>query len=299
MTLSMAESLIDECFRTGERVALLGGEPTEYPEFIELLEYVAKKKHLNQKSPEFLLISNFLFGDEKVGKALKEFQEAHEKYMGFLLNVAEMSKTQLALFLKNVEMFVLPSSKLSPGITLNKNLEASYYINNLKPIIDTGKVKNIRLSVPNPLPGSISFDEYYEEEMPVYRQQSYDLIKWGLSELIEVSFDCGTTECFFEEPLTLDFVNRFTAKRENKLGCSAGALDIKPTGDLMPCYPGSHITTNIHDYDTLKEAESKVLYLKRYYETKAPPKKCLNCEKFLTSCHGPCVGFYGEENEIN
>ena len=286
------KEIVNQSEAIGEGISLLGGEPTMYPQFIELLDYLLERKLADRLSQPVLLISNLLFKDINIAYKLEEVLRKGLD-LNFLLNVAEMSSKQMELFLRNIK--AIPSAEVSPGITLSKNIKSSYYIKNLATIIDQCNVTSIRLSIPNPMYGTIVFEDYHNNEMPIYRQQLKDIIDFCLENEIEPSFDCGTTLCLFQAPLDGDKYLKYVHSEESSgYGCNNCALDLKPDGTMISCYPGEFISDNISNHQNeLLPLIKSVRAKKQYFETQASaPKMCLDCEHYLKLCHGPCVGFY-------
>lgn len=303
MTLERAKFLCEQLYQEGERISLLGGEPTLYPDFVPLLNHIKTlyrtARPQDEEREPVLLISNFLFDNETTGQAIQEAL-VEGVPLSFLFNVAEMSEKQLEQFKHNVKSYLKVDDTLaaiSPGITLNKKLPSSYYTDILENISNYATISSIRTSVPNPMPGSISFEDYQQDEMPIYRQQLRDIIEWSIDHRVKVNFDCGITRCLFEEPLPLDFVNQWVP-REQRLGCNNAALDMKPDGTLISCYPGSHIHDTLDNHNNNVAALiSKVQAKKKYMTSIAEkPNVCLSCPYYLRECQGPCIGFYNTSN---
>lgn len=299
LPLDKAKSIVDQLMAIGERISLLGGEPTIYPDFVPLMDYIIEK-YTEGARPEsaLLLVSNFLFTDTEVGDVIAKALQK-KLPLRFLLNAAEMTKSQLEIFNHNLVTYVKPFSEdgqvISPGITLSKKMKSSYYINILSQINDEFKLESIRASVPNPMRGSVDFSDYKDNEMPIYRRQLRDIIDWGIAHQIKVSFDCGITECLFEEPLPRKFIDQWVPMNRRS-GCASTALDLKPDGTLIPCYPGDFIEDNMSNhFSELKPLISKIQAKKRRYISEAKrPEVCLSCKHFKITCDGPCIGFYNE-----
>ena len=295
-----------------QEVKLLGGEPTIYPHFVELMEWLTSKaeerKTLNQSWIKICIVSNFLFRDEKVGKSIDEYAKAGHKF-SCLINTAEMNEEQKILVAFNIKSYVLNhlNAGLTLGFTLNCEYSFDYYKDNLDYLYDE-VIKNrplsetpvmIRLSLQNPEAGKTTFEEMLEKKT-LYGRLINGFVEWGIDHRTKVKFDCGIFYCMFDKSVQA-YLTEWAGGNMN--GCNGGAEDIFPDGKMINCYPGSIIQSNYHKYKsilpTMKEITNKTNLFRSIAQ---PPKTCQSCEYYLKQCKGPCLGYFNvtteEEREI-
>lgn len=272
-----------------EDVKLLGGEPTLYSNFKELLDYCKTIEN------NIVLISNFLIYKDDIKNAIKDFQE--QKNLNFLLNVSETTEKQYQTISNNIKELVFNKS-ISLGFTLDKDRSFENYKIWLDRFMkDVGsKIKNIRVSVPFP-----NFKKGDKKEFYLYKNYTYtdlmeQFIKWGMMNDIFLSIDCGLFPCMFRSDKQRDyFLERV---RDLQLGCSGGAFDVFSNNKASLCYPGKDIIVDLNKYDNLQSAFNELIIRKRYQYAKKDrlPKECRSCEFLNKQCAGPCLGFLDLED---
>lgn len=290
-----------------DQIKLLGGEPTRYPDFIKLMNWLTEivKERISSNTPMSTvnLISNFLYEDENILKSIKNHIDTGAPF-GLLLNVSEMTERQNEIVCSNLLSLMssnFDNTNLSFGFTINKKLSFSYYeniLNNLNNKIVSVhrniKTKDkyipihIRLSLTNPEHNTLRFSDFLKDKS-IYSKIILDFISWGRQNNMKVRFDCGIYKCLFDEKElseVLDWSDSFTS------GCAGSALDLFPTGDMINCYPTSQIKTSYFKYNNIiplcneVELRHRLLRAEREY-----PEECKCCKYFMKGCNGPCSGY--------
>ncbi len=143
---------------------LLGGEPTKYPHFKELMKWLINlaNERLKDKTPmtEPQLISNFLFTDSDIGDLLLQYYKTNSKF-NLLLNASEFaSEKQFDLFIDNINKYTVFQNNVSValGFTMFHDNDFEFYEKTLDRLYDEYISKNtlkshlpqIRLSIANP-----------------------------------------------------------------------------------------------------------------------------------------------------
>jgi radical SAM protein with 4Fe4S-binding SPASM domain len=322
MSLDFAKDLIDAAFNDRERLAFLGGEPTESPYFNEIFSYAGDRlietyEEDLERPQNMLLISNFLFTDPSIGETIQKVDERilqflanvrgvtdidpRESALGYLLNASEFTQeSQFDLFVSNVKKYI--TSDISPGFTLDITKSPQSYIDKLIRFTEEGiLINSLRLSVPNLMAGTTTFSEYRETYFDKIREQIVAISDHidGLDDedRYDMHFDCGATVCLFDEdPESKLYYRRFL--RSSKLGCGSSALDIKPTGEMISCWPIDFITANIKDYNMDSEAiQGYIRNTQKIQSSYGLPEECKSCKHFMGDCNGPCFALYAKNRE--
>ena len=288
---------------------LLGGEPTKYPYFVEMMDYIYEgyKKvrdsgDLEKLSilPRICVTSNFLIDDDNVREVIKKVAHEFPKKVAFLLNISEASQEQVERISKEVENCIKPESNVSLSFTVNNTFEYYKKILDLSyaKIIKPRQEKNknsttIRMSAVNPQPNSeISFDEYMEKENEKTFNVFDQFVEWCVDHRTTINFDCGITYCMLDDEKREYYRRWSTDKMFN--GCGGSAFDIFPNGDISKCYPGSLVKSNYYKYDKLipcyEEIDIRTSIIRK--DKKRMPKKCSTCPHFMKECSGACIGFH-------
>lgn len=266
-------------------IKLLGGEPTMAKNFFSILDYLETVEN------PVTLISNFLFNDKTLDK-INSFTS--KKDTTFLINVSELNNAQERLTLKNLKNLNSSNHAISIGFTPNLSYGFEYYEYILNTMVDNvrEKIGNIRISLP--MPNKLENNDMYFYKNYGYVDMFKNFIKWSNKNEIEISLDCGVYPCMFEN---INDVEYFQNNLNNfKFGCNSNNSvpgDVLSDGTVRYCYPGYDTQTNIYDHDKMEFAFNNLAfqYKLKISDKDKIPQTCNNCEFFLKSCSGPCLGF--------
>lgn len=289
------------------QVKLLGGEPTRYPKFVELMEWLTdiarSRMESNTPMSTICVISNFLYDNDAIAKSMKDFIDTRSPF-SLLINVAEMTQKQKDMVAKNVRYLMesnFDKTSMTFGFTINPKLKFEYYKDILdyleKEIISMHrKIKveseylpiHIRLSLANPERGTAKFSDLLKNK-ELYSQTISNFVSWGKDNDAKIRFDCGIYPCLFDKkvlPFILDWSEGFQS------GCGGSAFDLFPTGRMINCYPGKDIESNYHKYESILPLTNEVdLRHKIFRASQEYPVECQACEDFMKKCNGPCSGY--------
>lgn len=292
MTLDQFSRLVDQCHIN--HVKLLGGEPTQHPNFPEILSI------LEGKNKSITLISNFLF-KEPILRAILDCLRRGTN-LGFLVNSTDLDqRNRLDIFKHNYKTlynFLYPRNleeKLNCGITIYEGNNLDYYINYLE-LLKTNLPKIERLRISINFPGN---DEDKGPEKIINRTDLGEImlgvITWCLNNFITPSIDCCYFPCLFKNKEELKIVQKFTEKSRCRCGHEGAPADIFPDETVSFCYPlKNKIALNFQDYHSDREVNKALVteyqIVKSLVEV---PEACKTCQFFECGmCEGPCLGFY-------
>jgi organic radical activating enzyme len=278
-------SIILDKSSPSEDIKLLGGEPTLYSKFPQLLELCKTKPNTT------VLISNFFIYKQEVKDAILDFQK--EKSLKFLINVSETTEKQYDLVIGNMKSLIKNDGVASIGFTLDeKRTFDSYKIWLDKFKLDADQyISNIRISVPFPNFKDGDKKNFYLYKNYVFTDLIEEFIRWGLHNEIKVNIDCGFFPCMFRDEEQEKYFHKWVDRLE--YGCGGGAFDIFSDNTASLCYPGKDISVDISSHEKLESAFNEILFKKRFcYASKANlPEECLQCSFLFNKCNGPCLGF--------
>lgn len=278
-------------------VNLLGGEPTQYSNFLQVYREIFEEKY-HQYDRTTNLISNLLC-NHKIIKEIANISKESTYQKGLLANGMELDENnRIKLFKDNIETLYNESSlAISLAITLADNKDFEYHKNYFHFLDTHGIFKNISyvrigldLSniniINNKKYGNII--RYYYENLP---------------ENIRIFFDCQVPPCVFSEEEWVQYSNREPSSMIGNIvgdglfetsSCTFMPTDILPDGSVLSCYQLDSkvdILPSIYDFKNMKEVKKtlKTNYNK-YISKRETPEECLSCEHYLVSCPSLCGG---------
>jgi radical SAM protein with 4Fe4S-binding SPASM domain len=257
-----------------KNLRLLGGEPSQHPEFIEIVkEALERNFHVH-------IFTNGMMTREKsdyLGGL------THEQFSA-LCNVSpqatltEAQKDDVEYFLSKV------GHKAGLGITVtSEDIEYEYLIDTIK---RHNLGKQIRVGIAQPIVGVSN------EYLPVSNYKTIGTAILAMARVliehdIMIGFDCGMTMCMFSEE---ELGGILTSSRGFDSICTP-VMDIGPNLDVWNCFPLSEVlNTRLDQFDTVKE-------LSEYYTNQLLPYKqfgcmpeCMDCAYLRRKqCSGGCV----------
>jgi len=303
--------------KRGHTLKLLGGEPTEHPEFIEIIEY-AKKAQI----PVYL-ISNLLFGP-KVQKCILDNIDI---FKSFLVNGAELTeKNRLPNFTKNFnkisrkfayskrgskQRFTL--AQTIPDVNFD-DINFTTYLGQLKKALDFNNLGGIRIG--------LGLSGKYLLNNKALGDKVAEIVRFNLANNLATQFDCQFPPCIFRKELfdelespKFSLWHMVTENPDAKTFpggiCHEAAYDLLPDESLLYCYQTqSAISDKLPDIekeiDTQELSESFIGQLgagldhivtrhirSRYLEEKeqfATPDECKSCHLYPEYCGSLCLG---------
>ena len=326
MTLDYIKDITEryEYKKRGFTLKLLGGEPTEHPDFIEIIEY-AKKAQI----PVYL-ISNLLFGP-KVQQAILANIDI---FKNFLVNGAELTeKNRMPLFSKNFNKisrkfaFSKRGSKKRFALALTipeegfEEIDFTGYLNELKRSLDFNNLGCIRLG--------LGLSGTYLLHNKALGDKVAEVVRFNIANNLDTQFDCQFPPCIFREELFEELESpKFSlwqtvtqdpdAKTFPGGVCHEAAYDLLPDESLLYCYQTqSSISDKLPEIE--KEIDLTGSFISnlgagldhvvtrhvraRYMEEKdrfATPETCKSCHLYPDYCGSLCLGCHvgQEEKEL-
>jgi organic radical activating enzyme len=296
MTLDMFKTIVDKHIASGNKaLKLLGGEPTQHPEFEGFLRYSYENKI------ELTIISNFLFSEETRNVILRYLEKAP---INFLINSTELDKNgRMDIFKENynsIYKFLYERNAetgMACGITIDQSVDVEYYIEYLqflqKNLI---AIEKMRLSLAFPGSDNQKGNFYFINNKKLGDYFIF-MVKTLLSMNIPSNLDCILFPCMFEGKEEIKFITKFMEQGNRyRCGVTDGPTDYLPDGTAIYCYPTNRIKIDATKFKT-SAAVSEALRMK-YAITQSTievPEECKKCGYFGASCDGPCLGFYDLE----
>lgn len=289
MSIETLEKLIPLLQRSGyKQVKLLGGEPTQHPQFREFTETL-EKNNIN-----YTLISNLLVDNPEtiatITKAIKD-----KKLQNILANASELSGETESVFIKNYMVFAklvreIDEFSLSCSITLSRNKTISEETNYLSTLIKKIPIFRLRLSFD--FQGGNQEDTQFINNY-TYGEKIKQIMAIAGASNIPLSWDCKFYPCVFEDKLFAKKIIGEIVKTIHFNCKDSLPLDVFPDLHYIHCYPCSTLKgTNILDFPTIQAVIADLLFRKRIinYE-KNIPETCRSCI-FLkqNKCDSLCLG---------
>lgn len=294
MTFETFQELLDKMGPDGVP-KLLGGEPTQHPEFKRFVTEL-----LNRKL-EFTVISNFLFDDDITDFLIESL---HKQKIGFLIN-----STNLEAVKGREEKFVNNYNKIykflyqhdgedvmSCGFTFENDKSPEYYVEYLEMLSKKlHGIERLRLSMANPDSDKENFFFIKNHDLG---NKFIKVVKKSLQLGILPSLDCIVYPCMFENKEEWKYIKNFLSNVRSK--CVGCPNDIFPDGTASFCYPVKEfVKVDSRKYESIQEI-SRDLTMRHSILTnkQQKPEPCRECQfRELNMCSGPCLAFYNLENE--
>lgn len=257
-----------------KNLRLLGGEPTQHPQFVEIVKEALERKfhvHIFTNGMMSREISDYLGGltDEQFSALCNVSPQA---------TLTEAQKDDVEYFLSKV------GRKGKLGITVtSEDIQYNYLID----LMDKHKLgRQLRVGIAQPIVGVSN------EYLPV---SNYKTIGTAILAMardlvardIMIGFDCGMTMCMFSEE---ELGGIITSSQGFNSVCKP-VMDIGPNLDVWNCFPLSGVlNTRLDQFENIKE-------LDEYYNRQLLPYKqfgcmpeCMDCGYLRRrQCSGGCV----------
>lgn len=298
MSLEMFKSILDKHTANlppgqSGRVKLLGGEPTQHPQFDEILALCY------ERSIDVTLISNFLFSKEVRDTILKYLEV---RPMHFLINSTELDqKNRMETFKENyneIYKFLYARNaedNMSCGLTIDHEIDVTYYVN----YIDYLKsnliaIEHMRVSLSFPGDADKKNKFFFINNTKLGDALVF-ITKKLLDANIPANLDCINFPCMYESKEEAKFVKKFLDGSDKHIcGMGPGPTDYMPDGTAIYCYPNAN---TVIDATKLKSDAAVQESLRMKYQIARAmvtlPEACEECgARKAGQCEGPCLGFF-------
>jgi len=264
------------------RVALLGGEPTIHPLFIDFLKYLLPKKlgvlvFTNAMIENNNFYKNIL--DVAVENGIRSFPE-----LGFCVNINEPKYRNN----KEDELQDTFFRKLGRVSSLSFNIfeetfDPYFLITTIKKY---NLIGNIRIELAMPLGNRndyLKLESYNKVAIKIM-----EFIRKTTKNNIYVGFDCGFTRCMFTES---DIQELDTLKTSSITFDCGPSIDIYPNLEIASCYPMSKILkAEMSDYPSVSNLFFHLEYELSKFSTIF--NECKTCTYLINNeCSGGCKAY--------
>jgi hypothetical protein len=277
-----------------KHIALLGGEPSLHPNFIEFIVYLLERNfHVN-------IFTSGIMSEEKLNEATKVLSGINPERLSFVCNLnnplsSNFSETE------SVKRFLKALGHLtSPGFNIYKpdfDLDFIFqYINQY------GLKKHLRLGLAHPIPGKkntyVGINEmkkmakrllHFEEHFARFR--------------VTCGLDCGFPLCIFTD----DELGKLYKISEGHLNFGCGpAVDIGTDMSIWCCFPLSNFhKKSIFDFDNIREVVDFYLDKQNLVKGEVPGiyeecDNCLHAQNHLCSagCAAHMLSWFKDEKRV-
>lgn len=272
MTREVYTSLLDWLERSGLNFFhIMGGEPTQHPDFLWLLRYAAERSFTVD------IFSNGIteFSPEQMATA-RQYSHMWIVNVNNPKNYAPVMREKLERLMevlaeKVVMTFNIMSTDYDPGYLFE-------YINKYH------LERTVKIGIALPTLHHSNVHARPEE----FRDLSRSVV--GLSALfkkegVKAEFECGVPYCFFTEQ------DKKALERNNfnyHSNCCS-ILDILPDGNVIYCLPlAKMLRLNFRDFPTYDALRSHMHEYYRSYRSVGYKKSCLTCA-WKAECNGSCL----------
>lgn len=274
---------------------LLGGEPTQHPEFKRFVDELTNRKI------KFTLISNFLFNDDMTDFIIETLKK---QQVSFLINSTNLNdvKGRKEKFVKNynrIYEFLYQSDAeegMSCGFTFENDKPWTYYVDYLQELNNSLLgIERLRLSIANP---ETKKEDYFFINNHELGTKFITVIKKALELGITPALDCIIYPCLFENKEEWKYIKKFLNNVRTK--CVGCPNDIFPDKTASFCYPTKNsVKVNTEKYDSIQEIRNDLEMRHKIITMKQTlPKPCINCPfRAADMCGGPCLAFFNLQNE--
>ncbi len=299
MSLDDIKEILYKFPQTTSAVRLLGGEPTQHPQFTEILEELLFKR----ETEHLFIISNFLFDKKILDYFVYILRDKNlRSKVSFLANGTELNiKNRMPVFKRNYEtLYDIYNARGVNGITLTTTLteynDFDYYKKYFKWIYSelNRKVKKLRFGIDLSSTKIINNTKYGDIIYHLYSE-------YVLKEKIAINADCIVPQCVFSDDLKNNKQDLFFSNtvEDLKPTCTGCVMDVFPDMSAIYCYQASECKVdNILEFPT---GDAICNSLNEQYQNEIKkyqvPQDCLNCICYKNeTCKGLCIGCYNNND---
>jgi len=262
MTHANFYKILDFLDNSGIKVLrLMGGEPTQHPEFCDFVQEAFDRGF------KFSVFSNFMMTKE-TADFLEQFPKSR---FSFLANVShQKSDTEEQLEQVNYALSKL-NDKTNVGCTVTgPDFEYQYLLDFIKKY---NLKKRIRVGIAQPIVKATN--EYLLPKM--YKETGKAIVKMAqkcIKDEVLLGFDCGLTHCMFTAA-EIGIMSKIT--EGFKIHCSP-IIDVGVNLEVWSCFPLSNVyVTHLDNFKTRAEIEN-------YYTAKLEKFKTFGCRPECQKC---------------
>lgn len=276
ITKEQLEKILSYFQYEGCQLALIGGEPTIHPQFLDI--YKQYMEHINQYRGMSKIFTN--------ATNLEPYLSEIQNETAILINV---NRDDEEAYQKLVRCFDKIKSMGKENVTLGINISPdrtnySFFWD----LVEKYKEKNVRFSVVTPggcLTKYLADKEaYYEKMKPIF----LDFCKKAIELEVKANPDCAQIPtCYFteEELKTVQSASPMYMDRKCKM-----VGDIEPDGTTSWCF-GSGMKYNLFHYKDIDEMAMAVKSDIDALRKKNYTDRCEDCFKKGRMCNGGCMSF--------
>ncbi len=298
MSLETIKKLLYKYPKSGSSVRLLGGEPTQHPQFIEIVEELL----FNRETEHLFIISNFLWEDKLRNYFVYLLKDKNlRSKISFLSNGTELNvKNRMPIFKKNYEtIYDIFNARGVDGMTISTTLtdynSYEYYVDYYKWLFKelNGKIKRMRFGIDLSNMNIINNTKYGDIIYHLYQE-------YVLKEKIAINADCIVPQCVFSEKIRSEDQDLFFSNNVESMHpvCCKNNLEIYADLTGVFCYdmPDRMLFEDVLKYPT-GDAISK--RIKDDYQVERKnikiAKECLECSFYEGNggvCQSLCLRCY-------
>ena len=268
-------------FLKNKKIRLCGGEPTQNPYILDILEILLKDGY------EIFFMTNGVW-HEDFFNYIKNLPPKYMTKVSYLFNILPPE------FYKNGEYEIIRKSlsivnpkKTDIGITIYRE---DFKYDYLLDLAKKNNISRIRWSVaaPNLATKGITIEERYYQ----ISKKVYDLYQDCLNSNIEVHCDCNYIQpCYFNKSDLADMM--IQSKSRLTFTCSySSAVDIDSNNIAWRCYGlYSVLKTNISGFENDIELERYFTRRVRLLDNMYAYEECKSCKYWQNGCSGGCYVF--------
>jgi organic radical activating enzyme len=293
MSYENVKKIMDQFFTnltTTKNIKLLGGEPTQHSQFIEILQLVLSYKmvHVN-------LISNFLFSHTIQERLIDILNHPNNKRrIHFLVNGMEIDeKNRFKRFQKNLTAINqnIYGEPLTLAVTVSTDRSLKYHQEYSKYLLENFSFTNLRLGLNLSTKALI---HNYEMGDIIY----YYFIEMYKKRGILINTDCQVPLCIFRPNILkthfLDEINQMM-RGGLEYSCNTnGVREIMPDMSVMFCYQVTDKIENLPNvFDFQDEREMVKRFRKAYHKEEGKYElydECAECIYYPHTCQSLCLG---------
>jgi radical SAM protein with 4Fe4S-binding SPASM domain len=262
-------------------IALLGGEPTLHPYFVEFVMYLIERNiHVN-------VFTSGIMSDEKFQESVRWLAGVHPEKLSFVCNInhPEISppseQEKIKRFLQYFGHFTVPGYNI-----YKKDFDLSFLF---QLINEYGLKRHLRVGIAHPIIGYKNKFIKIEEIKDVGRKLVHFFPVFERLK-IRIGFDCGFPMCMFSE----EELGRLFKLNNGVLRFTCGPVfDIGHDGKVWSCFPlKNYHQKSIYDFNTIQEIIRFYEDLHRRIRVEAAGiyEECDSCEHRQGDlCMGGCL----------